>query len=112
MRENNGTKILIEGQGDFKRVNFKNDDVQIEMTNLGYRILSLCTKDKDGRFENIILGLRNPEEDYHLMGISSDLQQIVIGAIIIGAVAVDVIRARADAKAKRLAVAKANQEAK
>ncbi len=47
-----------------------------------------------------------------LMGISSDLQQIVIGAIIIGAVAVDVIRARADAKAKRLAVAKANQEAK
>lgn len=64
MRENNGTKISIEGQGDFKRVNFKNDDVQIEMTNLGCRILSLCTKDKDGRFENIILGLRNPEEDY------------------------------------------------
>ncbi|MGI6117008.1 MAG: ABC transporter permease [Bilifractor sp.] len=47
-----------------------------------------------------------------LMGISSDLQQIVIGAIIIGAVTVDVFRTRADAKAKRLAVAKANQEAK
>ena len=47
-----------------------------------------------------------------LMGISSDLQQIVIGAIIIGAVAVDVVRARADAKAKRMAVAEANMEAK
>ena len=47
-----------------------------------------------------------------LMGISSDLQQIVIGAIIIGAVAVDVFRSRADAKAKRLAVAQANAEAK
>ena len=47
-----------------------------------------------------------------LMGISSDLQQIVIGVIIIGAVAVDVIRARADAKAKRMAVAQANMESK
>ena len=47
-----------------------------------------------------------------LMGISSDLQQIVIGVIIIGAVAVDVVRARADAKAKRMAVAQANMESK
>ena len=37
---------------------------------------------------------------------------IVIGAIIIGAVTVDVFRSRADAKAKRPAVAQANAEAK
>lgn len=43
-----------------------------------------------------------------LMGISSDLQQIVLGAIIIIAVYIDVVRGQMDAKAKRLAIA-ANQ---
>lgn len=40
-----------------------------------------------------------------LMGISSDLQQIVLGAIIIIAVYIDVVRGQMDAKAKRLAIA-------
>lgn len=43
-----------------------------------------------------------------LLGVSSDLQQIVIGAIIIIAVFIDVVRTAMEAKAKRLAVAKAN----
>ncbi len=42
----------------------------------------------------------------NLLGISSDLQQIVIGAVIIVAVTVDVVRTRSAAKAKRLAAAK------
>lgn len=44
----------------------------------------------------------------NLLGVSSDLQQIVIGAIIIIAVFIDVVRTAMEAKAKRLAVAKAN----
>ena len=43
-----------------------------------------------------------------LLGVSSDLQQIVIGAIIVIAVFVDVVRSAMEAKAKRLAVAKAD----
>ena len=45
-----------------------------------------------------------------LMGISSDLQQIVLGAIIIIAVFIDVVRGQMDAKAKRLAVAQNQAE--
>jgi ribose transport system permease protein len=41
-----------------------------------------------------------------LMGVSSDLQQIVIGAVIVLAVFVDVLRSKAEAKAKRLAIGK------
>lgn len=41
-----------------------------------------------------------------LIGISSDLQQIVIGAVIIVAVFIDVTRSRMEERAKRLAVAK------
>ena len=44
----------------------------------------------------------------NLLGVSSDLQQIVIGAIIIIAVFIDVVRTAMEAKAKRLAVAKEN----
>ena len=44
----------------------------------------------------------------NLLGVSSGLQQIVIGAIIIIAVFIDVVRTAMEAKAKRLAVAKAN----
>lgn len=44
----------------------------------------------------------------NLLGVSSDLQQIVIGAIIIIAVFIDVVRTAMEAKAKRLAVAEAN----
>lgn len=44
----------------------------------------------------------------NLMGVSSDLQLIVIGAIIVIAVFVDVVRSRMEANAKRLAVAKNN----
>ena len=47
----------------------------------------------------------------NLMGVSSDLQLIVIGAIIIVAVFVDVVRSRMEANAKRLAVAKASAAA-
>jgi len=42
----------------------------------------------------------------NLLGVSSDLQQIVIGAVIIIAVFIDVVRSRMEAKAKRLAVSK------
>lgn len=42
----------------------------------------------------------------NLLGVSSDLQLIVIGAIIVAAVFVDVLRGRMEANAKRLAVAK------
>ncbi len=42
----------------------------------------------------------------NLLGVSSDLQQIVIGGVIVVAVYVDVVRGRLDARAKRLAVAK------
>ena len=45
----------------------------------------------------------------NLLGVSSDLQQIVIGAVIILAVFIDVVRTRMEAKAKRLAVIKENQ---
>lgn len=41
----------------------------------------------------------------NLVGISSDLQQIVIGAVIIVAVTIDVVRSSLEARAKRLAVA-------
>lgn len=44
----------------------------------------------------------------NLLGVSSDLQLIVIGAIIVLAVFVDVVRGQMDAKAKRLAVVKSN----
>lgn len=44
----------------------------------------------------------------NLLGVSSDLQLIVIGAIIVLAVFVDVVRGQMEAKAKRLAVVKAN----
>ena len=43
-----------------------------------------------------------------LLGISSDLQQIVIGTVIIIAVFIDVVRLRSEAKSKRLAIAKAH----
>jgi ribose transport system permease protein len=43
----------------------------------------------------------------NLIGISSDLQQIVIGSVIIIAVFIDVVRSRMEARAKRLAVSKA-----
>lgn len=43
-----------------------------------------------------------------LLGISNDLQQIVIGLVIVAAVYIDVVRLRSEAKKKRLAVAKAN----
>lgn len=46
-----------------------------------------------------------------LIGISSDLQQIVIGAIIIIAVFIDVLRGQMDAKSKRLAIAKSLETA-
>lgn len=46
----------------------------------------------------------------NLLGVSSDLQLIVIGAIIIAAVFVDVVRSRMEANAKRLAVAKAEEK--
>jgi len=42
----------------------------------------------------------------NLLGVSTDLQQIVIGAVIVIAVFIDVIRNHMEAKAKRLAVAK------
>ena len=42
----------------------------------------------------------------NLLDVSNDLQQIVIGAVIVVAVYVDVVRDRLDARAKRLAVAK------
>jgi len=42
----------------------------------------------------------------NLLGVSSDLQQIVIGTVIVIAVAIDVFRATLQARAKRLAVAK------
>ncbi|MFV0529456.1 MAG: ABC transporter permease [Lachnospiraceae bacterium] len=45
-----------------------------------------------------------------LIGVSSDLQQIVIGAVIIVAVFVDVVRTQVEAKSKRLAVAKLVEE--
>ncbi|MDY3619458.1 ABC transporter permease [Agathobaculum sp.] len=45
----------------------------------------------------------------NLLGVSSDLQLIVIGAIIIIAVFVDVVRSRMEAKKKRLEVAKASE---
>jgi ribose transport system permease protein len=38
--------------------------------------------------------------------VSTDLQQIVIGAVIVAAVFIDVLRSGMEAKAKRLAVAK------
>ena len=41
----------------------------------------------------------------NLLGLSSDLQQIIIGAIIVVAVTIDVIRSSLQARAKRLAVA-------
>jgi ribose transport system permease protein len=41
----------------------------------------------------------------NLIGISSDLQQIVIGAVIVVAVTIDVVRSKLEARAKRLAVA-------
>lgn len=44
----------------------------------------------------------------NLLGVSSDLQQIVIGAVIIIAVFIDVVRGRLEAKSKRLEVSKAN----
>lgn len=44
----------------------------------------------------------------NLLGVSSDLQQIIIGAIIIAAVCVDVVRNRMEARAKRLEIAKNN----
>jgi ribose transport system permease protein len=43
----------------------------------------------------------------NLLGVSADLQQIVIGAVIIIAVFIDVMRTRIEANQKRLAVAKA-----
>lgn len=46
-----------------------------------------------------------------LLGISSDLQQIVIGAVIVVAVYIDVLRGQMDAKAKRLAIAKSLETA-
>lgn len=46
-----------------------------------------------------------------LLGVSSDLQQIVIGAVIIVAVYIDVLRGQMDAKAKRLAIAKSLETA-
>jgi ribose transport system permease protein len=46
-----------------------------------------------------------------LFGVSSDLQQIVIGAVIIIAVFIDVLRGQMDAKAKRLAVASSTEAA-
>lgn len=42
----------------------------------------------------------------NLLGVSSDLQQIVIGAVIVVAVFIDVVRGRLETRAKRLAVAK------
>lgn len=42
----------------------------------------------------------------NLLGVSTDLQQIVIGAVIVAAVFIDVLRSQMEAKAKRLAVAK------
>lgn len=42
----------------------------------------------------------------NLLGVSSDLQQIVIGAVIVVAVFIDVIRGYMEKKAKRLAIAK------
>lgn len=45
-----------------------------------------------------------------LIGVSSDMQFIVIGAVIVVAVYIDVLRGQMDAKAKRLAVAKALEE--
>lgn len=44
----------------------------------------------------------------NLLGVSTDLQQIVIGAVIVIAVFIDVIRTQMEAKAKRLAVANRN----
>ena len=46
-----------------------------------------------------------------LIGVSSDLQQIVIGAVIVIAVFIDVLRGQMDAKAKRLAIAKSLEAA-
>lgn len=46
----------------------------------------------------------------NLLGVSTDLQQIVIGAVIVIAVFIDVLRTQADAKAKRLAVANKDKE--
>lgn len=46
-----------------------------------------------------------------LIGVSSDLQQIVIGAVIIAAVYIDVLRGQMDAKAKRLAIAQSVEAA-
>ena len=43
----------------------------------------------------------------NLLGVSSDLQLIVIGAIIVAAVYFDVVRGRMEANAKRLAAARA-----
>lgn len=45
-----------------------------------------------------------------LIGISSDLQQIVIGTVIIVAVFIDVVRGQMEAKAKRLAIAKSLED--
>lgn len=42
----------------------------------------------------------------NLLGVSSDLQQIVIGAVIVVAVFIDVVRGRLEVRSKRLAVAK------
>ena len=42
----------------------------------------------------------------NLLGVSSDLQQIVIGAVIVIAVYIDVVRGNLEARAKRLAIAK------
>ncbi|MEL7657453.1 MAG: ABC transporter permease, partial [Bacillota bacterium] len=42
----------------------------------------------------------------NLLGVSSDLQQIVIGAVIVVAVFIDVVRGRLEIRSKRLAAAK------
>ena len=42
----------------------------------------------------------------NLLRVSSDLQQIIIGAVIVIAVFIDVVRNQLEARAKRLAVAK------